>query len=67
MKNKDIILGCFLIICSLSAYVFLLGVEQTPEVSSNLHEESIEETGNMPDVDVFKHVVSVFSKLRPGS
>ncbi len=71
MKKRDVFIWTFMILCSLSAYIFLVQVQSPEQLMSNSIEEleliEEEETKTSPDVDVFKHVVTVFTKLLPAS
>ncbi len=70
MKKKDILIGTFMIICSLSAYIFLVQMQSNEDIAPNkLYTEQIDqdETITSPDVSVFKYLVNAVTKLLPAS
>lgn len=70
MKKRDIFLGTFMIICSLSAYIFLMQMQNKEHaVPNTLYTEQADQNKavSSPDVNVFKNLMSVVTKLLPAS
>lgn len=70
MRKRDVLLGSFMIVCSLSAYIFLMQMQQNEQVVPNpLYTEQVDQDKAItsPDVNVFKNLMNAVTKLLPAS